>query len=201
MLSFLLCILFRGSSLESVHVYIIFSLSLLHGTPSLSCHSVCFTLPLPPPPSVAVQPEADTNPCVPDPCGANAQCRVQGTVAVCECRPGTFGNPNQPSGCRYECVANADCPMDSACINRRCVDPCVGTCGLEALCDVVAHNPICRCPAGYTGDPIYRCTLSKPLPLPCTLSLSPVCLVCIYVYRFLLHFVHTVHELVQCRQV
>nr|XP_027235379.1 neurogenic locus notch homolog protein 3-like [Penaeus vannamei] len=135
----------------------------------------------PPPP---VQPEADTNPCVPDPCGANAQCRVQGTVAVCECRPGTFGNPNQPSGCRYECVANADCPMDSACINRRCVDPCVGTCGLEALCDVVAHNPICSRPGSDAGGrdtvqpaagPVRRLALRpcggvlrRPRPLSCS---------------------------------
>lgn len=110
---------------------------------------------------IAIPPEAALNPCVPNPCGPNAKCRAHNDVAVCECEPGTFGNPNLPTGCQPECVTNSQCPMDEACVNRRCRDPCVGTCGLQALCDVVAHNPICRCPGGYTGDPIHRCTLSK----------------------------------------
>ncbi|KAK8736643.1 hypothetical protein OTU49_017434, partial [Cherax quadricarinatus] len=111
-------------------------------------------------PIAPVPPHAVINPCMPNPCGPNTECRAQGKVAVCECLPGTFGNPNVPSGCKFECVTNAECPMKEACDDRRCRDPCVGTCGLQALCDVVAHNPVCRCPAGYTGDPFYRCTLT-----------------------------------------
>ncbi|KAG7155061.1 Neurogenic locus Notch protein-like 4, partial [Homarus americanus] len=119
------------------------------GDPFTACTPI---LPIP------TIPQDKINPCVPDPCGPNAVCRVGGDVAVCECRPGTFGNPNVPTGCRYECLTNTECPMTQACINRRCMDPCVGTCGLQALCQVIAHNPRCRCPDGFQGDPYYSCT-------------------------------------------
>lgn len=41
----------------------------------------------------------------------------------------------------------------------KCQDPCPGTCGLNAKCYVVNHNPICSCPAGYNGDPFRHCQL------------------------------------------
>ena len=126
------------------------------------------------------EPEAVTNPCVPNPCGANADCLAHNDdVAVCQCRPGTQGDPNL--GCKYECIVNSECPTEQACVNRRCTDPCPGTCGIEALCSVVAHNPICRCPPGYTGDPVYRCTISKHGTL--RVCYSPF-VACIHTIRF-----------------
>lgn len=46
-------------------------------------------------------------------------------------------------------------------MNRKCVDPCPGTCGLNANCQVINHSPICSCISGYTGDPFTRC---YPIP-------------------------------------
>lgn len=54
-------------------------------------------------------------------------------------------------------MISADCPLDKACINTKCQDPCPGTCGLNSRCQVVNHNPICSCSAGFTGDPFTRC--------------------------------------------
>ena len=62
-----------------------------------------------------------------------------------------------PPNCRPECVVNADCPIDKACINRKCQDPCPGLCGVNAKCDVRNHVPICICIPGYIGDPFSQC--------------------------------------------
>lgn len=37
------------------------------------------------------------------------------------------------------------------------MNPCTGTCGLQAVCHVVYHNPICSCGPTYTGDPFVQC--------------------------------------------
>lgn len=39
------------------------------------------------------------------------------------------------------------------------MDPCPGTCGFNARCQVINHNPICSCNPGYNGDPFVRCNL------------------------------------------
>lgn len=54
-------------------------------------------------------------------------------------------------------MVSSECTQDKACINQKCSDPCPGTCGLQARCQVVNHNPICSCSPGYTGDPFTRC--------------------------------------------
>lgn len=95
-----------------------------------------------------------TNPCQPSPCGPHSQCREYNNQAVCSCLSGYRGAP--PS-CRPECVASSDCPLDKACSNQKCMNPCQGTCGVSALCQVVNHNPICSCPNGLSGDPFTRC--------------------------------------------
>lgn len=59
--------------------------------------------------------------------------------------------------CRPECLVSTDCPQNKACLNQKCADPCPGTCGINARCNVVSHNPICSCPPGQTGDPFLRC--------------------------------------------
>jgi hypothetical protein len=94
------------------------------------------------------------NPCSPSPCGPNSQCREINTQAVCSCVPGYIGSP--PT-CRPECITSSECPLSQACVNQKCIDPCPGTCGLSAKCQVVNHNPICSCPPDYTGDPFTRC--------------------------------------------
>ena len=95
-----------------------------------------------------------TDPCNPSPCGPNSDCRVINSQAVCSCRPTYIGSP--PS-CRPECVLNSECPLNRACINQKCIDPCPQPCGLDATCRVINHSPICTCKTEYTGDPFSRC--------------------------------------------
>jgi hypothetical protein len=96
-----------------------------------------------------------TQPCNPSPCGPNSQCREINGQAVCSCLTGYIGSP--PT-CRPECVVSSECPQNQACNNQKCTDPCPGTCGLQARCNVINHNPICSCPSGFTGDPFTRCS-------------------------------------------
>lgn len=98
--------------------------------------------------------EEPKNPCLPSPCGLNSICRVQDGRPVCSCKAGYLG---APPNCRPECVVQSECPLDKACFNQKCVDPCPGTCGFGARCRVVNHNPICSCPSGFTGDPFTSC--------------------------------------------
>lgn len=99
-------------------------------------------------------------PCIPSPCGANAQCREQNGAGACVCLPDYVGNPYE--GCRPECVLNSDCPSDRACIRNKCQDPCPGTCGRNAECQVINHLPSCSCLQGFTGDPFRYCNPSLP---------------------------------------
>lgn len=95
-----------------------------------------------------------SNPCQPSPCGSNSLCRVVDGRATCSCQPNYFGVPPH---CRPECIVSSECGQHQACINQKCKDPCPGTCGLQAQCQVVNHNPICSCPNNYIGDPFERC--------------------------------------------
>lgn len=91
---------------------------------------------------------------MPSPCGPNSQCRAVNQQAVCSCLANYIGSP--PS-CRPECIVSSECPLDRACVNQRCSDPCPNTCGVRAQCTTKNHNPICACPAGLTGDPFTQC--------------------------------------------
>lgn len=95
-----------------------------------------------------------TLPCNPSPCGPNSQCREVNGQAVCSCVPGFIGSP---PACRPECVVSSECGQNEACSNQKCRNPCPGTCGVGARCEVVNHNPICSCPPRFTGDPFVRC--------------------------------------------
>lgn len=108
-----------------------------------------------------------TNPCLPSPCGSNSQCKDLNGQAVCSCLLGYRGAP--PS-CRPECVSSSDCTLDKACNNQKCVNPCQGTCGVQAKCQVINHNPICTCPSGYSGDPFTRCSPIRKFDLFLILS-------------------------------
>lgn len=99
--------------------------------------------------------EPTGNPCVPSPCGPFSACRVVGTLPACSCLPNYIGkSPN----CRPECTINAECPMNLACINEKCSDPCIGSCGLNSICTVLNHNPVCQCRTGFRGDPFSVCS-------------------------------------------
>lgn len=102
--------------------------------------------------------EPPANPCLPNPCGPNSNCRVVGHTSACSCLPNYIGRPPQ---CRPECTINSECPANLACINERCRDPCIGSCGISAVCNVVNHSPICTCQYLYTGDPFSGC---HPVP-------------------------------------
>lgn len=93
-------------------------------------------------------------------CGSNTECRQQNGVLACVCKIGYFGNPL--IGCRPECVVNPDCPLDRSCTNMKCVNPCVGACGISAECQVVNHFPVCYCPADHTGDALVSCSPYQP---------------------------------------
>lgn len=68
----------------------------------------------------------------------------------------------RPPNCRPECTNNAECSSVLACHNQKCIDPCPGSCGLNAVCRVVNHNAVCSCQQGYVGDPLSGCQLALP---------------------------------------
>lgn len=106
--------------------------------------------------SQAAEIVAPVQPCVPSPCGSNAECRVQNNIATCSCITEYIGNPYE--GCRPECTINSDCPANLACIRSKCQNPCLGLCpGRNSYCQVVSHLPICSCLPGTTGDPFVSC--------------------------------------------
>lgn len=97
-------------------------------------------------------------PCTPSPCGPNSQCREVNSQAVCTCQNEFIGSP---PNCRPECTINSECASNKACVNRKCVDPCVNQCARNANCRVIAHSPICSCKDRFTGDSFVNCVPSK----------------------------------------
>lgn len=95
---------------------------------------------------------------MPSPCGPYSICKIVDFHGVCSCQEGYVGSP--PT-CRPECVISSDCPQNQACMKQKCRDPCPGTCGVNARCQVINHNPICTCKAGFTGDPFVTCRLEQ----------------------------------------
>lgn len=87
-------------------------------------------------------------------CGSNTKCDKSN--GKCKCILGYVGDPL--SGCRPECILNTECAPTKACVNKKCIDPCANTCGLNAKCSVVNHFTICNCEPGYTGDPFKQCS-------------------------------------------
>lgn len=89
--------------------------------------------------------------CNPSPCGANTDCNN----GICSCKKGYFGNPYL--SCRPECTHNSDCALSLACVNNKCINPCVNLCGRNATCEVSNHIPICSCPLNTIGNAFFSC--------------------------------------------
>lgn len=111
--------------------------------------------------------EAPRDPCNPSPCGSNALCKQRNGAGSCVCQKDFFGDPYV--GCHPECVMNNDCEASKACLLRKCQDPCPGSCGLNAECQVVNHRPSCFCLPRYTGNALAACypivEQSKTMPV------------------------------------
>ena len=103
-----------------------------------------------------------SSPCSPSPCGPNSQCREQDDRPICSCLSNYNG---APPNCRPECVYNSECSLDTACVNLKCIDTCLGACGFNSECRMVNHNPICSCPKGFSGDPFLQCQKIRKLSL------------------------------------
>ncbi|XP_055715790.1 delta-like protein B isoform X1 [Phlebotomus papatasi] len=109
--------------------------------------------------------------CASRPCGVGAQCQeAAGGRPVCSCPAGYSGNPLTQC-VRLGCIDHGECGSHQVCRSGSCVNPCVGTCGTNANCEVRNHVPVCSCPAGYKGDPFSYCRQMDPAelchPSPC----------------------------------
>lgn len=122
------------------------------------------------------------NPCQVDSCGHNAECTPVNHHIDCQCPKGFVGNPYIECSKTQGCRSDSECNSYEACINGKCDSPC--RCGASALCDVINHKAICKCPLGYTGDALRGCVPpSNPCePNPCGLHAlceldrgNPVC--------------------------
>lgn len=126
------------------------------GDPFQSCREV---------PKTIEPVEAPRDPCRPSPCGPNSLCNAIGDSPSCQCIQGYIG---QPPNCRPECVINPDCQATQACVNNKCIDPCPGSCGLNAECRVISHTVSCSCLPGYVGNAFVQCIQQKEEVLnPC----------------------------------
>lgn len=85
------------------------------------------------------RPTEKVDPCNPSPCGSNALCNHQNIAAACQCIPEYFGDPY--FACRPECISSTDCPPNKACKQLKCIDPCPGTCGVNARSDYFLFYP------------------------------------------------------------
>lgn len=104
-------------------------------------------------------PAPERDPCVPSPCGPNSECHNLRGGPSCACLPNFEGSP---PNCRPECSINEDCASDLACINQKCRDPCPGSCGINAQCQVFKHVSVCTCLQGFTGNAFTQCNIMPP---------------------------------------
>src|SRR5437868_2007283 len=82
------------------------------------------------------------DPCNPSPCGPYASCTVSiHQEPICTCQAYHYGAP-----CNPECILHSDCSPSRACINSRCINPCISGCGIDSHCKVINHQPVCFCP-------------------------------------------------------
>lgn len=96
-------------------------------------------------------------------CGRNADCTSKNHKAVCACKKGYRGNPNdERHGCiEVECENSAQCSNDKLCDENMCKIACLvhNPCGKNALCSAENHKQECYCQPGFTGNPHVGCHL------------------------------------------
>ncbi|KAK9880680.1 hypothetical protein WA026_011916 [Henosepilachna vigintioctopunctata] len=92
-------------------------------------------------------------------CGIKAICqRVSWNEPICKCPVGYTGNPRKECRPIGDCITNVDCPpRKPVCKQFHCQNPCIGACGIDALCRIQGVKPICTCPQEFTGDPLVKC--------------------------------------------
>lgn len=112
-------------------------------------------------PHIGCQPQR--SPCTPNPCGPQAICQATyDGQYTCVCPSGSIGNAHGPEGCHSrECEVDDECKLSKACIGYTCRDPCPGACGLNALCRVESHRPVCICKDNFIGNPLIHCLPSE----------------------------------------
>lgn len=111
-------------------------------------------------------------------CGSNAEC-INGQ---CQCLPEYNGDPY--FNCRPECVLNTDCDSSKTCIQQKCVDPCLGACGLNAICQVINHIPMCSCNNGFTGNAFVLCNPIKGNVKICKINLIQNIYLFLYIHIY-----------------
>ncbi|XP_054257019.1 teneurin-4-like isoform X1 [Macrosteles quadrilineatus] len=83
-------------------------------------------------------------------CGLNTICVVQEGDPLCSCKTGYEGDPfTECKPENAECTDDSMCTTDKSCIRHKCVDPCMDHCGLNTVCRVVNHRPVCACLKGF----------------------------------------------------
>ncbi|XP_046686941.1 aggrecan core protein-like isoform X3 [Homalodisca vitripennis] len=93
-----------------------------------------------------------------DACGLNSVCKTVKHRAICSCNAGYVWKPFL--GCHVEkmkCTRDSDCSSNSTCSNDECVDPCIGLCGNNTVCNVMNHRAACACKSEFIGDPFLEC--------------------------------------------
>lgn len=63
------------------------------------------------------------------------------------------------------CTSDSECPINQACINKLCQNPCSDSrqCDQNSECRAVNHRPVCVCPIGWSGNPQVQCYKRKKI--------------------------------------
>lgn len=123
-------------------------------------------------------------------CTPDQQCRVLDTLPLrtimCQCPADTITDTS--GRCRaieYEkpqCTNDLDCADADKCIRGSCVEACkVDVCGVNALCNSLAHQALCTCAPGYTGNPHVECANGE-MNFCCVMSIKSCLLICFVFY-------------------
>lgn len=106
--------------------------------------------------------------CSEDTCADRANCVAENHEPKCTCFPGTSGNPyvectGVTDVVRPECVSDSECPVEFACINTKCQNPCLtqNMCSGDQQCRLLNTAPlrtmICECPPNSFTDVNGNC--------------------------------------------
>ncbi|OTF74074.1 hypothetical protein BLA29_010772, partial [Euroglyphus maynei] len=94
-------------------------------------------------------------------CGSGAICTNLIGSYKCSC---PFGGDPYNEGCltdnfREGCFMDNDCDADKACVETKCINPCLkeNSCGQNAICTVRNHRKECNCRPLFFGDPYSIC--------------------------------------------